>query len=209
MLFGNYRRNWILFLLLQGAAFILVGCFQWHYDVTEGGIAFDRVRVEENGLLVGELKEDTLISGRLCKKGWIHVLSSGVPVAFTAARDFNAWRFTIPAGTWVFQNGAGVVTVCAFPRDLEVQGYVCRGSGGPKGVQTAFYADGSLKEFFLPHDTKIQGVPCRSGLINEAVELHPNGRLKACALSEDYVRDGRVYAKGTRLRFDRDGRIAP
>jgi hypothetical protein len=39
--------------------------------------------------------------------------------------------------------------------------------------------------------------------------LHENGRLKACVLSEDFMRGGHSYPKGTHLRFDADGQIVP
>jgi hypothetical protein len=203
------KSKWLTLFLFQAAALLLAGCFDWQHDVTVQGIAFSRVRVEDSGLVIGLLKADTIIGGRPCKQGWVHLRPNGVPVGFTAAREIDLGRFKIPAETWVFQNEAGVVTVCSFPRDTEVQGHWCRGSGGPTGVQAAFYPDGALKEFFLPHDTRIQDVPCKAGYFNEAIWLHENGRLKACVLSEDLVRDGRTYSKGARLRFNSDGRIMP
>lgn len=198
-----------LLLLLQAASLLLASCSDWKYDVTVQGVAFSKVKIEDNGLVIGELKEDTLIGGRPCKRGWVHLRPNGVPVGFTASREIDLRRFTIPTGTWVFQNENGVVTVCAFPRDTEVQGHSCRGSGGPEGVQAAFYPSGSLKEYFLRHDTRIQEVPCKGGLIRQSIKLHENGRLKECILSEELVRDGHTYPAGTPLRFDADGRIIP
>jgi hypothetical protein len=132
-----------------------------------------------------------------------------VPVGFTASKELDLGRLKIPANTWVFQNKDGVVTVCAFPEDIEVQGRVCRGSGGPKGVQTAFYPDGSLKEFFLTEDTRIDGIPCKAGIFDEAVMLYENGSVKRCVLSGDYVQDGRMFPAGTQLGFDPAGRAIP
>ena len=203
------RPNLLALVFLQAAASVFCGCYRWHYDVSEQGVVFTRVRTEANGLLIGELKEDTTIGGRPCKRGWVHVTPNGVPVGFTASRAIDIGKLKIPAGTWVFQNKGGAVTVCAFPGDTEVQGHVCRGSGGPKGVQTAFYPDGALKEFFLRDDTRIQGVPCKAGLFDESIKLHENGRLKGCILSGDYLGEGRTYPRGTKLRFDPDGRVIP
>ena len=201
------KSHWCVLVCFQAAVLLLAGCFDWQYDVTIKGVAFSKVRTEDNGLVIGQLKEDTLIGGRPCKRGWVHLRLNGVPVDFTASRDIDLGRFRIPAETWVFQNEQGVVTVCAFPRDTEVQGHLCHGSGGPKGVQAAFYPDGALKQYFLRHDTRIQGIPCKAGIFDESIELHASGRLKACVLSEEFVSDGRTYPKGTRLRFDPDGRI--
>ena len=202
------KSNWFTLLLIPAAALFLAGCFNWQYDVTVKGVAFSQVRVEGDGLVIGQIKEDTLIGGRPCKQGWVHLRGNGVPVGFTASREIDLGRFKIPAETWVSQNKDGVVTVCAFPRDTEVQGHLCRGGwGGSEGVQAAFYPDGALKQYFLRHDTRIRDIPCRAGLFNESIELYENGQLKACVLSEELTHDGRTYHKGTRLRFDPDGRI--
>ncbi len=189
------------------AGVILGGCFGWEYDTTYAGVAFRKVRVERD-LAIGVIREDTVIAGRPCKRGWVHVRSNGIPVGFTASRDLPLARLTIPADTWVFQDAAGIVTVCAFPRDTEVQGHVCKGGwGGSEGIQAAFYPDGALKQYFLRADTDIQGVPCKAGAFNESVELYANGRIMACALSRDFVSGGRTYPKGARVRFNPEGRV--
>ncbi len=203
------KTNWLALVLLQAGAVLLAGCSDWQHDVIVQGVAFSKVRTEDDGLVIGLLKEDTLIGGRPCKRGWVHLRPNGVPVGFTASREIDLGRLKIPVDTWVFQNNDGVVTVCAFPRDTEVQGHLCRGSGGPEGVQAAFYPDGALKQFFLREDVRIQGIPCRAGSFSESIWLHENGRLKQCVLSEDLVRDGRTYQKGTLLRFNSDGRVVP
>lgn len=196
-------------LALGVAALIIVACSQWQYGVTIKGVAFNKVRINERGLVIGVLKEDTIIGGRPCQRGWVHLHSNGVPAGFTAAKPIDLTRFTIPAETWVLQNSNGAVTVCAFPRDTEVQGHLCRGSGGPEGVQAAFYASGALKQYFLRRDTKIQDIPCKAGVFNQSIELHENGRLKACVLSESLERNGQTYQRGERIQFDPEGRILP
>lgn len=200
---------WLASVLLLAATSLPAGCFDWQRDMTVRGVAFSKVRTQPDGLVIGELKEDTVIGGRPCKQGWVHLGPNGVPVGFNASREIDLGRLTIPAGTWVFQNELGVVTVCAFPRDTEVQGHLCRGSGGPEGVETAFYPDGALKQYFLRQDTVIDGIPCKAGVFGESIELHENGRLKACALSKDLVRGGRTYPRGTRLHFAAAGVIVP
>jgi hypothetical protein len=183
------------------------GCAEWQRDITLHGVEFQQARTEPGGLVIGRLKTDTRIGGRPCAKGWLHLHPNGVPAGFTAARAIDLPRLQIPAGTWVKQNEAGVVTVCAFPRDLTVQGHDCRGTGGPTGVQAAFYPDGALKQFYPPRATRIDGVPCDRGLLRGSIELHANGRLKSALLSEDLARDGRTYPKGTRVTLDAEGRV--
>lgn len=199
----------IALMLLQAAALALCGCFQWEYDVSENGVAFSQVRTQDGGVVIGQLREDTLIAGRPCRKGWVHLHPNGVPLGFTASRDIDLGRLRIPSGTWVFQDAGGVVTVCAFPCDTPVQGFVCHGTGGPKGAEAAFYPDGALKEFFLPRDTRIQGIPCKAGAFNEAVFLYESGRLKSCVLGEEVVLDGRPYQRGSPLQLDPEGRVTP
>jgi hypothetical protein len=193
------------------AAILLAGCDEWQYNVTVKGVAFSKVKIEDNGLVIGQLKEDALIDGRPCKQGWVHLTTNGVPIGFTASREIDLGRFKIPADTWVQQNQDGDVTVCCFPQDTEVQGHLCRGGGllgGAEGVQTSFYPDGALKDFFLRRDTVIQDIPCQASLF-VSIKLYENGRLKACLLSEDLLQNGHTYAKGTRLQFDPDGRVVP
>jgi hypothetical protein len=183
----------------------LVSCSDWRYDVTEGEIAFRRVR-ESGQLRIAELKSDAVIAGRPCRRGWVHLHRNGQPAAFTAATEIRLPRLIIPARTWVLQNETGTVTGCAFPTDIEIQGHRCRGTGGPKGVQVTFHPGGDLKQFYPARDVIIDGVPCDSGLVRGIVELHENGRLKRARLSRDWTSAGRLFRKGTRLDFDADGR---
>ena len=184
------------------------GCFNWQHNVTLKGVAFEKARTEPDGLIIGWIKTDTQVGGRWCKQGWVHLHANGVAAAFTAAREIALPRFTIPVNTWVFQGPDGVIKVCALPRDTVVQGQLCRGSGGPSGVQTALYPDGALKQFFPRGAVRLDGVPCRASLFEPGIELHPNGRLKSATLAEDFVRDGRTFRRGTRLHLDSTGRIA-
>lgn len=195
---------------LGAVGLLLAGdCFGWQHDVTLQGVVFAKVKTEANGLLIGRIETDTIVHDRPCQKGWLHLHPNGVPSAFTAARKITLARVAIPAGTWVRQNPDGMVTICAFPQDTEVQSHRCRGTGGSKGVQVAFYPDGALKQFFPPRPTSIDGVPCATGLVRGSIELHENGRLKSCRLADDLVRDGRKLRKGTRITLAPDGRIVP
>lgn len=179
----------------------------WQRDVTLHGVLFTKVRTDDAGLHIGHIDTETIVGGRACQPGWLHLHPDGTPAAFTAAHDIVLSRVTIPAGTWVRQNPEGVITVCAFPADTPVQGHLCRGTGGPKGVQTAFYPDGALKQFFPARPAPIDGVPCGTGLVRGWIELHANGRLKSCVLGETWVHAGRKLRKGTRLTFAPDGEL--
>ena len=189
------------------AAVFLAGCHVWRDDITVGGISFEKAR-RENGLVIGLLERDETIAGRPCRRGWVQLHSNGVPAAFSAAKPIELPRVSIPPETWVIQNPSGEVKICAFPRDMMIQGHLCRGGAGrAKGVQTAFYPSGALKQYFLRKNALIEGIPCKAGLLRQSIELHENGRLKACVLSQDFSREGRDYKKGTRIEFDAAGRL--
>ena len=185
----------------------LAGCAGWQRDVTIGGITFTEARVEQSGIVIGRLPRETKIGHRLCQRGWVHVHPNGVVAAFAAAEPVPLDTFTIPRDTWIFQDERGTITVCAFPYPVEVDGNACRGTGGPKGVQTAFYPSGALRQFFPVRDVTIDGVSCHAGAIDGWVELHENGRLKSCLLGEEITRNGRELPSGVRIEFDAAGGV--
>lgn len=190
-------------------AVLLASCSEWRYRIALHDVAFAQVKTDERGFAIGMIDTDAVVAGRACQRGWLHLHPNGTPAAFTAAEPFDLGRSVVPAGTWVFQDDLGTVTVCAFPRDLEMQGHLCGGSGGPKGTQTAFYRSGALREFFPPRDTRIDGVLCRAGPFSGWIELHENGRLKSGQLAEPMERDGQHRPAGARVNFTADGRLVP
>jgi hypothetical protein len=206
------RSGWTRFLgglmrvaaaaLCAGGLLTVTGCCRWQKDVVVQGVTFQKATIDKRGFVIGWVDQDVTIHGRPCKQGWVHLHPNGALAGFTAAKEIALNRLTIPAGTWVFQDTNGTVTVCAFPHDTEVQGHLCRGGGvlgGSEGVQTAFYADGALKQFFAPHPVQIENVPCDASLFHKGIQLYEDGRLRSATLSEDFVRDGRVYHQGERL----------
>lgn len=198
---------WILFAIGLLPAMALSAA--WQRDVTLHGVMFTKVRTADNGIHIGEIDTETVIGGRACRPGWLHLHPDGTPAAFTAAREIVLPRVTIPAGTWVMQDASGTITTCAFPADTPVQGHLCRSTGGPKGTQVAFHADGSLRQFFPAQPTVIDGIPCATGLVRGSIELHPDGRLKSCLLARDHVIDGVKHRKGKRLTLTPAGKVQP
>jgi len=187
---------------------LIAGCLHWNRDIEVHGVTFEKARVDKNGFVIGRVAQDTVVAGRPCRKGWLHLHPNGVPAGFAAATDIRLPRLTIPAGTWVFQDPDGIVTVCAFPGDTEVQGHVCRGgAGGAEGIQTAFYPDGALKQFFAPADLRIDGIPCAAGLFGPGIELYASGRLRSATLAADCELNGRAYRKGERIHLTPAGQL--
>jgi hypothetical protein len=163
-------------------------------------------KIDQQGFVIGYLAADTTIAGRPCRKGWVHLYPSGNLAGFTAASDIVLSRFVIPAHTWVYQNKDGIITVCAFPSDTGVQGHVCRGSSlGSEGVQTAFYPDGALKQFYTRKPVQIEGVQCGNGFFQRGIELYENGRLRSATLAAEFNCHGKVYRKSDRIQLTPEG----
>lgn len=196
---------WILFAI--GLLPTLALAATWQRNVTLHGVMFTKVRTADDGIHIGEIDTETVVGGRACAPGWLHLHPDGTPAAFTAAHEIVLPRVTIPAGTWIMQDASGTITTCAFPADTLVQGHLCRGTGGPKGTQVSFHADGSLRQFFPAKPTVIDGVPCATGSVRGAIELYADGRLKSCLLDRDHVIGGVKYRKGKRLTLTPDGQV--
>lgn len=183
------------------------GCTEWQRNVTLNGVPFCRATVRDDGFVLGLLSRETVVQGRPCAPGWLHLHANGVPAAFTSAQPIVLGSSVLPSGTWIRQDARGTIQFCAFPEATAIQGQACRGTGGPKGVTTAFYASGALKTFFPVRAVVIDGVPCRGGLLNGWIALHENGRLQSGVLDADLERDGRRYRRGERVEFDAEGRV--
>jgi hypothetical protein len=192
----TFVTAWLFFSLFNGCFGARSQNVEWH------GVQFEKARVQDNGFVIGRIGADTFVAGRPCRKGWIHLHPNGALAGFFAAQDITLARFAIPAGTWVAQEDQGVVTACAFPRDVEVQGQLCRGGiGGAEGVRTAFHRDGALKAFYTRKSVLIDGIPCQSNLFKAGITLYANGRLQSAILAEDFVLEGRKYRKGDPLQL--------
>jgi len=202
------RRAWTCGPAVLCVAFCLImtACSTAKKDVQLHGVVFQKAKIDSQGFVIGYIKADATIAGRPCKKGWVHLHPNGVLAGFAASQDIQLSRFVIPSNTWVFQDINGNVSVCAFPHDTEIQGHLCRGGwGGSEGVQTAFYPEGALKQFFTRSPVMIDGVPCAASLFKAGVELHENGKLQSATLSQGFVCQGRVYKRGDRIRLTQKG----
>jgi rhomboid family GlyGly-CTERM serine protease len=114
---------------------LTLGCHSWREEATLAGVPFEKARVERDEI-IGVIKEDRLIAGRPCRRGWVHLYTNGIPSGFTASRAIDLPRFTIPPNTWVLQDRTGAVRICAFPQDITIQGHLCRGGTGGPNLKT-------------------------------------------------------------------------
>lgn len=201
------------FLILISTAIILwalfsscLGYTKWERDVEMNGIEFKKIRYSDSGGIIAYLDKNTTIQGYPCKKGWVHFHENKDLKSFALEKSIKINYLEIPVGTWMTLNQDGLLSLCAFPDNIDIQGYLCRGTGGPKGVQVSFYESGALRVFFSPDPIEIQGIPCKGGVFNSIV-LHENGDLKECTLSEPTEINYIEYDKGERLSFDIKGNI--
>jgi hypothetical protein len=198
-------------LLAFCAACFLFGCalreIGAEKDVVRNGIRFESFRESDDGTKLGTLAEDTLIDGWPCKKGFIVFHPDWRLDELQLARDYERNGVFMPAGTWVFPGAAGNPGVCMFPRDVEIQGYLVRGSrAGKSGFMTQFYDSGRLRLFWSRDPVQVDGVICADSVF-EGIYLHENGRLQQCKLHETTTIRFNKYDKGSVVRFDEKGLV--
>jgi len=206
----------VVLLLLAGLGFLLVfdrapSRERKTMRLASGGQADPGVEVEDlrrngAGFAVGTLRRDTTIQGYPCARGWVHFYPTGALRSFTTTEPLPLGSDTIPPGTWVTLDSKGVLLRCNFPADKEIQGHLCNGTGGSKGVGTSFHPDGALESFYCPADTTIQGVNCVGGVL-ELIVLYEDGKLNEATLADDQVLGGRQCRKGDRVAWDKSGRV--
>jgi hypothetical protein len=119
----------------------------------------------------------------------------------------------LPAGTWIRLTDDRVLRSVWLPRDTDIGGYLCKGTG-LKGWSVEFHPDGVLKLCFLAADREVDGVTCLGGSFwNEvtkgstAIELREDGSIESCRAAESLRRNGVEVRKGSRVRFDVKGKV--
>ncbi len=101
----------------------------------------------------------------------------------------------MPEGTWVFPDKQGNPGICMFRHDIQVQGYLIRGSWmGKEGFMSAFNASGKLHWFYSRDPVAVDGVLCKDSLF-DAIYLHENGWLQQCALDKAATIGGVKYSR--------------
>ena len=136
-------------------------------------------------VIIARLQEETLIDGFSCAADWVHFTRSGQLSKCTLSEDVVVQNNLIPGNTWVVLDEDLNLKYCSFPKDTEIQGYLCKGgAGGSEGTSTAFYHGGRLKAFYAPSNVMIQGIPCGKGF-SSPIYLHENGNLKECTTSSN------------------------
>ena len=198
-------------ILILGLLAGTTGCSPWQVgaetDVVKNGIRFQSFRELDDGSKLGTLVEDTVIDGWPCEKGFVAFHPDWRLDELQLSRDYERNGVFMPAGTWVFPDARGNPGTCMFPRDMEIQGYICRGSGmGKAGFMTRFYSTGRLRLCWPREPVQVDGFVCKDSLFT-GISLHNNGRLQECILDQPATLSSITYLKGTRLRLDASGKV--
>ncbi len=204
-----YSRSAMMVILIFVSSLFTAGCSPWQVgaerDVVKNGIKFDTFRESDDGTKLGVLTEDMVIDGWPVKKDFIVFHPDWRLDELQLSQDYERNGVFMPEGTWVFPDKRGNPTIVMFPRDVEVQGHLCRGSRMNKGgFMTAFYASGKLHWFYSRDPLVVDGVTCKDSIF-EAIYLHPDGRLKQCLLDEKATIDAWEYPRGSRILIDEAG----
>lgn len=183
------------------------GCAPWEVtaekDVERNGIRFATFRENSDGTKMGDLAAETVIEGWPCRKGFASFHADWRLDECHLSRDYERNGIVMPAGTRIFPDPRGNPGVVLFPRDVDVQGFLVRGTR-KGGYMTAFYPSGKLHWFYPRDPVQVGGITCATSLF-EAVYLHRDGGLRQCKLAETATIHGAEYRKGSVIRLDEDG----
>jgi len=197
-----------IILLLIFSSLLFTSCKNWEYDIEKHDIHFKKISQSKRGTIIGFMSENQSIQGYPCEKGWIHFRPNWELLSFQFSKPYNYNGTEFPAKTWIHRpyHDGRTDYVISLPYDMEIQGHLCGGSGGYKGIHTGFYGNGKLRSFFPPKDVIIQGVPCEASLL-ENINLYENGKLQQCKLSQSFNHKSKTYRKGSILNFDKMGNV--
>jgi hypothetical protein len=163
------------------------------------------------------ISRDTVVTGVRCAstgKAYAELYANGGLVECPIAADTVIAGHALPRGTWIRLHEDRGLDGAWLPRDTELQGLPCKGTGY-KGWAVRFHADGRLSLCYLSREATIDGIPCRAGKFtteltgSTQVQLHPNGRLRACRLADAVTRRGVTLRRGVRIVLSPTGDIAP
>jgi len=181
----------------------------WEKDREINGVKFRKIRYEiirgDTLSIIGYLRADSKINGFLCSADWIHFTKDWELKLFRLNEETVINGFKYEKDTWIRFTDQGSV-ICVFPVSTEVQGYICKGGGGPKGISTAFYEGGRLHYFFSMHDVFVGDIKCKGGVLN-IIGLYENGTLQECTLAQETEINGVRYRKNTNMVFNEDGSV--
>jgi hypothetical protein len=183
---------------------------RWENNKTIANIEFEKVRYKllkhDTILLIGYLKNETLIEGYTVAPGLVHFSKDFKIIYFKLAKPYKLEKAEIAKDSWVSLERSGYY-ICNLPLDESIQGYYCLGGNGKDGPTVTFGSGGNLRSFFTPDDIKIGNIYCSGGKSHE-IELLNNGALGSCTLSIDHNINDIKYKSGQIVSFDFNGNVS-
>jgi hypothetical protein len=152
-----------------------------------------------------KLGTDQEVDGLPCLGGttvWFHSNQRVSSLHLANDHDFDG----IPCA-----GGENLLLALNFHRNGRLAGavlardHVLVGREFPRGTHVSLNQNGTVIGVNLREDRDIDGIPVKAGA--PELKFHDNGSLGELILARDHVVGGRRYERGTRLRFDRDGRV--
>ena len=151
-----------------------------------------------------KLKQDTVIQGYPCAKGYTWFYADGKLRDCTVSQETQYGEALIPRGSLIYLKPDGTLSEVNLAHDTRIHSVLCKGGGilGPaEGASAAFYPSGKLEQCWLAGDQVVQGVPCRHdddplGILyglwvkhqdyDLGIEFYESGKLKSCGLAVDF-----------------------
>ena len=203
-----------LALLSAGIIFIIssayAGYTKWEKDITRHNIRFEKLRYSvsdgDTNCVIGFLKENTRIENYPIKASWVHFSKNWELEMFCLSDTATIHGVLLHPNCWIVHNTNDKYLSVVFPNDTIVNGYPCKGGGGPKGARTRFHNNGQLRSFFSNETVVIDGIACKGGSFHPVL-LHENGKLESAKLAEPYEYNGQKIKKGKVITIDANGKI--
>ena len=146
-----------------------------------------------------KLKQDTVIQGYPCAKGYTWFYADGKLRDCTVSQETQYGEALIPRGSLIYLKPDGTLSEVNLAHDTRIHSVLCKGGGflGPaEGAETDFYPSGKLEQCWLAGDQSVQGVPCMTagfiGLFGDGArrgggaKFYESGKLESCTLGKDY-----------------------
>ncbi len=183
---------------------------KWINHVKIENIEFKKIRYKvvksDTLLLIGLLKNESVIDNYPCAADWVHLSKKFKLQLFKLSSDISIEKLRLHKDTWVsLEKNAWYQ--CVFPKDTIIQGFKCMAGSGPDGISTNFDYEGNLRSFFSPDDIKIGKIFCSGGKNNQ-IGLLKNGSLEYCRLAIDHNINDIKYKQDQILHFDYNGNVS-
>lgn len=172
----------------------------WSIDYTDG-----------RKITACKLKVSTEIQGCWCGAGDTRFDEHRNLVACRIERDYTFDDVTIPAPAWTHFYQGGAPQSFSLDGHKEFQGLLLK--SGKHDWTQHLYENGLLKNASLAKAQEINGILCAKASMlgtlggRTDVKFHDNGMLMSCKLAGRIIIDGTSFEKGTRIRFDREGKV--